>query len=72
MPAAGLKPCHVVEPVDGYESRGDAYKRGGIVAVQRALNGAGEMGCIAASPVKKVQTAPGTQLTSGWRRGIMI
>src|ERR1700722_20304329 len=54
MPAVELKPYHLVEWVDGHESWGDTYKRGGIVAVQRALNWAEEMGYLATNPVKKV------------------
>ena len=58
MPVADLKPYHVVEWVDSHQNWGDTYKRGGIVAVQRALNWAEEMGYIAASPVKKVKKPP--------------
>src|ERR1700722_19584135 len=52
FPAADLKPYHVVEWVDSHESWGDTYKRGGIVAVQRALNWAEEMGYITMNPVR--------------------
>ncbi len=55
MPVIDLKPYHVVEWVDSHQNWGDTYKRGGIVAVQRALNWAEEMGYIAASPVKKIK-----------------
>jgi hypothetical protein len=58
MPAAELKPSHIVEWVDGHENGGDSYKRGAIVAVQRALNWAEEMGYLAANPVKKVRKPP--------------
>jgi integrase len=58
MPAAELKPYHVVEWVDGHENWGDSYRRGAIVAVQRALNWAEEMGYLAANPVKKVRKPP--------------
>ena len=55
MPVIDLKPYHVVEWVDSHERWGDTYKRGAIVAVQRAMNWAEEMGYIAASPVKKIK-----------------
>src|SRR5262249_31537835 len=58
MPATDLKPYHVVEWVDGHETWGDTYKRGAIVAVQRALNWAEEMGYLAASPVKRIKKPP--------------
>ena len=38
MPATDLKPYHVIEWVDSHETWGDTYRRGAIVAVQRALN----------------------------------
>jgi hypothetical protein len=44
MPAAELKPYHLVEWVDGRDSWGDTSKRGGIMAVQRVLNWAVQMG----------------------------
>jgi integrase/recombinase XerC len=58
MPGAALKPFHVVEWVDGQERWGDTYKRGGIVAVQRVMNWAEEMGHIEATPLKKVTKPP--------------
>src|SRR4051812_6715797 len=58
MPATDLRPYHVVEWVDSHERWGATYRRGAIVAVQRALNWAEEMGYLAASPVKKVQKPP--------------
>jgi integrase len=58
MPMTDLKPYHVVEWVDSHQNWGDTYKRGGIVAVQRAMNWAEELGYIAASPVKKVKKPP--------------
>ena len=53
IPAADLKPYHVVEWVDSHENWGDTYKRGGIVAVQRALNWAEEMGYLAMNPTTR-------------------
>jgi hypothetical protein len=38
MPITHLKPYHVVEWVDSHNNWGDTYKRGAIVAVQRACN----------------------------------
>jgi integrase len=58
MPATDLKPFHVIEWVDSHETWGDTYRRGAIVAVQRALNWAEEMGYVAASPVKRVKKPP--------------
>jgi integrase len=58
IPVADLKPYHVVEWVDSHENWGDTSKRSGIVAVQRALNWAEEMGYIAMNPVKKVKKPP--------------
>ena len=38
MPVTNLKPYHVVEWVDSQERWGDTYRRGAVVAVQRAMN----------------------------------
>ena len=58
LPVSALKPFHVVEWVDGRETWGDTYKRGAIVAVQRCLNWAEEMGHIESHPLKKVKKPP--------------
>ncbi len=58
MSVERLKPWHVVEWVDSHISWGNTYKRGAIVAVQRVLNWAEEMGYIAANPVKKIKKPP--------------
>ena len=57
-PSSTSSPHHVVEWVDSHQNWGDTYKRGAIVAVQRAMNWAEEMGYLAASPVKKVKKPP--------------
>jgi integrase/recombinase XerC len=59
IPVIDLKPYHVAEWVDSHPNWGDSYRRGAIIAVQRAMNWAEEMGYIAASPVKKVKKPPG-------------
>ncbi len=61
MPVTDLKPYHVVEWVDSHQNWGDTYKRGGIIAVQRAMNWAEEMGYLAASPVKRVKKRPASR-----------
>lgn len=55
MPVTSLKPYHVVEWVDSRETWGGTYRRGAIVAVQRALSWAEQMGYIDANPLKRVQ-----------------
>ena len=58
MPAADLKPYHVIEWIDAQTGWGDNYSRGAIVAVQRAYNWAEEMGYLAATPLKKIKKPP--------------
>jgi integrase len=58
LPVSSLKPFHVVEWVDGKETWGDTYKRGAIVAVQRCLNWAEELGYIEGHALKKVKKPP--------------
>lgn len=58
QPATALKPFHVVEWVDAQDGWGDTYKRGAIVAVQRAFNWAAELGYIEISPVRKITKPP--------------
>jgi integrase/recombinase XerC len=55
LPAASLKPFHVVEWVDSHETWGDNYRRGAITAVQRACNWAEELGYLESSPIKKIK-----------------
>jgi integrase/recombinase XerC len=55
---SSLKPYHVVEWVDSHETWGDTYKRGGIVAVQRACNWAEQMGYIDSTPLKRIAKPP--------------
>ncbi len=55
LPALELRPFHVVEWADSHgQAWSNAYRRGGIVAIQRPFNWAAEMGYIATSPIKKV------------------
>ena len=55
FPVTGLKPFHVVEWTDSHgDGWSDAYRRGGIVAIQRPFNWAVEMGHIPDSPIKKI------------------
>lgn len=58
MPIASLRPYHIVEWVDSKSRWGGTYKRGAIVAVQRACNFAEELGYIDFNPVKKVKKPP--------------
>jgi integrase/recombinase XerC len=58
LPAASLKPFHIVEWVDDQSTWGDTYKRGAIVAVQRVFNWAEELGYIEANPVKRIKKPP--------------
>jgi integrase len=55
MPVGDLKPYHVIEWVDKHPDWSPAYRKGGIVAVQRPFNWAEELGYIAASPIKKIK-----------------
>lgn len=55
IPATDLKPYHVIEWIDSKSTWGDTYKRGAIVAVQRAYNWATEMGYLATSPLAKIK-----------------
>lgn len=55
FPASELKPFHVVEWADSHgDSWSNAYRRGGIIAIQRPFNWAAELGYIAASPIRRV------------------
>lgn len=55
LPASELKPFHVVEWADSHgDAWSAAYRRGGIVAIQRPFNWAEELGYISSSPVKKI------------------
>jgi integrase len=50
-----LKPFHIIDWTDSKPTWGDTYKRGAIVAVQRVLNWACEMGYIETTPIKKIK-----------------
>ena len=53
---SALRPFHVVEWVDSHgEDWSAAYRRGAIIAIQRPLNWAEEMGYIPANPIKKIK-----------------
>jgi integrase len=55
LPATDLRPFHVVEWADSHgESWSNAYRRGGIVAIQRPFNWAEELGYLPASPIKRI------------------
>lgn len=55
IPAADLKPFHIVEWVDSHPKWGDTYRGGAIIAVKRVYNWAEELGYIEASPIKKLK-----------------
>lgn len=61
IPATDLKPYHVIEWTDSKDTWGSTYKRGAIVAIQRAYNWAEEMGYIAATPLKKIKKPQATR-----------
>jgi integrase/recombinase XerC len=52
--AVDLKPFHVVEWVDSHDTWSPAYRRGAIVAIQRAFNLTESLGYIPLSPIKKI------------------
>lgn len=55
LPAAALKPYHIVEWIDSHPTWGDTYKGGAIVAVKRVYNWADELGYLDANPIKKLK-----------------
>ncbi|MBP3958415.1 tyrosine-type recombinase/integrase [Gemmata sp. G18] len=55
QPVADLKPFHVVEWADSHEDWGPAYRRGGIVAIQRPFNWGEKLGYIPATPIKHIE-----------------
>ena len=55
MVVTDLKPFHVIEWADSHTDWSPAYRKGGIVAIQRPFNWAEELGYIAASPIKKIK-----------------
>jgi integrase len=56
LPALELRPFHVVEWADSHgDAWSDAYRRGGIIAIQRPFNWAEELGYLAASPIKRIK-----------------
>ena len=61
LPVVSLKPYHVIEWVDSHAKWGGTYKRGAIVAVQRAMNWAEELGYIETNPVKKIKKPPASR-----------
>lgn len=64
MPAADLRPFHVVEWVDSKPAWGANQKRGAIVAVTRPFNWAAKLGYIAVSPVRGVEKPAPTKRDS--------
>jgi hypothetical protein len=55
LPVSELRPFHVTEWADSHgEDWSPAYRRGGIVAIQRPFNWAAELGYIAVSPIRKI------------------
>ena len=55
QPVASLKPFHLIEWADAHADWGPAYRRGGLVAIQRPFNWAEKLGYIPATPVKHVE-----------------
>lgn len=55
LPVTALRPFHVIEWADSHADWSAAYRRGGIVAIQRPFNWAEELGYIAVSPIKKIK-----------------
>ena len=55
MPADDLKPFHVIEWVDKYPDWSQMSKRQAMVAIQRPLNWAEEVGHIKISPIKRLK-----------------
>lgn len=64
MPAADLRPYHVVEWVDSKPTWGANQKRGAIVAVTRPFNWAARLGYLPASPVRGVEKPAPTKRDS--------
>lgn len=64
LPAADLRPFHVVEWVDGKPTWGANQKRGAIVAVTRPFNWAAKLGYLAVSPVRGVEKPAPTKRDS--------
>jgi integrase len=58
LPISSLKPFHVIEWIDSKDTWGSTYKRGAVVAVQRCLNWAEELGHIDSHPLKKIKKPP--------------
>lgn len=54
-PATALKPFAVVEWADAQVGWSPAYRRGGIVAVQRPFNWAVKLGYLAATPIAHIE-----------------
>jgi integrase len=64
MPAADLRPYHVVEWVDSKSTWGANQKRGAIVAVTRPFNWAAKLGYLPVSPVRGVEKPTPTKRDS--------
>lgn len=64
MPAADLRPFHVVEWVDSKTTWGANQKRGAIVAVTRPFNWAAKLGYIPVSPVRGIEKPTPTKRDS--------
>ncbi len=55
LPAAALRPFHVVEWLDAHPGWGPTYRRNATAAVQRAYNWAAELGHLPHSPVRGIK-----------------
>lgn len=56
VPAADLKPFHIVEWIDSHGTKwGDTYKGGAIIAIKRVYNWAEELGYLDFNPIKKLK-----------------
>ncbi len=64
MPAASLRPFHVVEWTDSKPTWGPNHKRGAIVAVTRPFNWAAKLGYIDRNPVAGVEKPSPVKRTS--------
>jgi integrase len=55
LPAAALKPFHVIEWTDKRPKWGANYRRGAIIAIQRPFNWAAKLGYIHESPIRNIE-----------------
>jgi integrase len=58
LPAAALRPFHVLQWLDQHPTWGDTFRRSAIMSVQRPYNFAEELGYIDTNPVKKIKKPP--------------